>query len=240
MDIRLLLTSAGPHCKPIKCDEGQRVFLTLKPGKEAFAADGSGVLIATIAGVDLICSNGGSGQWDYQLSIENSEIAPGQTVVASDVLGVCCLDCGTEALLAKLRRGFALNDTVESFSVFADNEQVQSGEYRLFRRHSGLLLKSMEVSVAQIVSPGGPYPPQPGTLRIKPLGTPTQTLGPWVELGSGALINPATSTPMTARFEFSPPLTFLGGRAFGVNVIRQDNTIYRGLEVHLQFSPIEP
>ncbi len=240
MDIRLLLTSAGPHCKPIKCDEGQRVFLTLKPGREDSAMDGSGVLIATIAGVDLICSNAGSGQWDYQFSIQNSEIAPGKTVVASDILGVCCIDCATEAMLAKFQRSDALNYTVESFAVFAENQQVQSGEYRLFRRHTGVLLKSMEVSVAQIVSPGGPYPPQPGTLRIKPLGTPAHTLGPWSELGNGALINPATSTPMTARFEFSPPLTFLGGRAFGVNVIRQDNTIYRGLEVHLQFSPIEP
>jgi hypothetical protein len=240
MDIRLLLTSAGPHCKPIKCDEGHRVFLTLKPGKEDFAADGSGVLIAGIVGVDLICSNAGSGQWDYQFSIEGGQIAPGKTVLASDILGVCCIDCANEAMLAKLRRRDALNYTVESFAVFADDEQVQSGEYRLFRRHTGALLKSMEVSVAQIVSPGGLYPPQPGTLRIRPLGTPTHALGPWSELGSGALINPATPTPMTARFEFSPPLPFLGGRAFGVNVIRQDNTIYRGLEVHLQFSPIEP
>jgi hypothetical protein len=239
MDIRLLLTSAGPHCKPIKCGEGQRVFLTLKDGKQDFAADGSGVLIATITDEGLLCSNGGNGQWDYQFSIESSEIAVGKTVTAADILGVCCLDCGTEALLAKLRRSDARDFTVESFSIFSDDEEVEAGEYRLFRRHSSVFLYSMEVSVAQILPEGGPYPPEPGMLRVKPLATPAQALGPWSEMATGAVINPASSTPLTARFKFSPPLLLHGGRAFGVSVLPPEDGTYRGLEVHLQFSPID-
>lgn len=239
MDIRLLLTSAGPHCKPIKCGEGQRVFLTLKDGKQDFAADGSGVLIATITGDNLLCSNGGSGQWDYQFSIESSEIAVGKTVTASDILGVCCLDCGTEALLAKLKRSDSHDFTIESFSLFGDDEEVEAGEYRLFRKHSSILLYSMEISVAQIVPAGGPYPPEPGTLTVKPLGTPIQTVGPWSELAAGAVINPASETPLTARFQFSPPLILQGGKAFGVGVLPPEVGTYRGLEVHLQFSALE-
>lgn len=239
MDLRLLLTSAGPHCKPIACEEGGRAFLTLKEGKEHFAADGSGVLVASITASDLLCSNGGYGQWDYQFSIDPEEIASGETVSASDIQGVCCVDCGAAALLAKLARSDARDFTVESFRVFEDDAEVVAGDIRLFRKHNPILIHSMEVSVAQVVLEEGPYPPEPGTLDVTPLSTPVQVASPWGALGDAATVDPATSTPLTARVEFSPPVLLPGGAAFGINVQPENEGAFLGLEVHLQFSLLD-
>lgn len=234
MDIRLSLESAGPHCKPLKCGEGQRAFLFLKSGFEDRTADGSGIVVATITSTSLLCANAGGGRWDYLFSIDPSEIAPTKTVSAADVASVCCLECDSEALLRKIKQADARDFTVESFRVFGDDEEVEAGEFRLFRKHSEILLQSMEISVAQIVS-GYAYA-SPGKLTVKPLSTPEQALGPWGELAAGAVIDPASSTPMTARFEFVPPLKLDGGRAFGVNVFPETEGTHFGLEVHLQFS----
>jgi hypothetical protein len=234
MDIRLILDSAGPHCKPLKCGVGQRALLSLKDGFEDRTADGSGVVVATISAASLFCANAGGGRWDYLFSIDPSEIAPTKTVAASDVASVCCLECDSEALLKKLKRAEARDFTIESFRIFDDEEEVEAGEFRLFRKHTDVLLIAMEVSVARIH--GGYGYAEPGKLTVKPISTPEQALGPWAEIGAGAVIDPATSTPMTARFEFVPPLKLEGGRAFGVNVFPENEGAFSGLEVHLQFS----
>jgi hypothetical protein len=235
MDIRLLLDSAGPHCQPLKCGEGQRAFLILKDGFEGRTADGSGVIVATISAVTLLCANAGGGRWDYLFSIEPEEIAPTQTVAASDIASVCCLECDSEALLRKIRRAEARDFTIESFRIFGDEEGVEAGEFRLFRKHSSILLQAMEVSVARIDG-GYPYAYEPGKLTVRPVSTPAQALGPWGTIGDGAVIDPASSTPLTARFEFVPPLLLDGGRAFGVNALPETAGAHFGLEVHLQFS----
>jgi hypothetical protein len=234
MDIRLLLDSAGPHCKPLRCDAGARAFLFLKSGFEDRTADGSGVVVATISSVSLLCSNAGAGKWDYLFSIAPDEIAPTKTVAASDVVSVCCLECDSEALLRKIKRVEARDFTTESFRVFGDEEGVAAGEFRLFRKHTDVLLIAMEVSVARIN--GGDGYAEPGRLTVTPISTPEQALGPWAGIGAGAVIDPATSTPMTARFEFVPPLKLDGGRALGVNVLPENVGAFFGLEVHLQFS----
>jgi len=234
MDIRLLLDSAGPHCKPLKCGVEQRAFLVLKDGFEDRTTDGSGVIVATISAVSLLCSNAGGGKWDYLFSIDPAEIAPTKVITAADVASVCCLECDSEALLRKIKRAEARDFTIESFRIFGDEEEVEAGEFRLFRKHNDVTLIAMEVSVARIV-PGEPYV-EPGKLTVKPISTPVQSLGPWGQIGTGAIVDPASSTPMTARFEFLPPLKLDGGRAFGVNVLPEIAGDYLGLEVHLQFS----
>lgn len=237
MDIRLLLDSAGPHCKPIECGAGQRALLLLKDGFEDRTADGSGVVVATISSVSLLCANAGGGRWDYLFSIDPAEVAPTKTVSAQDVASVCCLKCDSDALLRKIKRAEARDFTVESFRVFGDEEEVEAGEFRLFRKHSSILLQSMEISIAELVSGYG-YS-SPGKLTVKPLSTPEQSLGPWSEIAVGAVIDPASSFPMTARFDFIPPLRLDGGRAFGVNVLPETEGTHFGLEVHLQFSKAE-
>jgi hypothetical protein len=234
MDIRLLLDSAGPHCQPLKCGEGQRAFLILKDGFEGRTADGSGVIVATISAASLLCANGGGGRWDYLFSIDPAEVAPTMTVSASDVASVCCLECDSEALLRKIRRAEARDFTIESFRIFGDEEEVEAGEFRLFRKHTDVVLIAMEISVARIH--GGYGYAEPGKLTVKPISTPEQALGPWSEIGAGAILDPASSTPMTARFEFLPPLLLEGGRAFGVNVLPELEGSFSGLEIHLQFS----
>jgi hypothetical protein len=234
MDIRILLNSDGPHCKPIKCGPGQRVLLTLKEGFEDRTADGSGVVIATIGDDSLLCANAGGGRWDYLFSIDSSEIAPTRSVSASDVASVCCLECDSEALLKKIKQAEIRDFTIESFRIFDDEEEVEAGEFRLFRMHRDIVLTSMEISVARIHDTDG-YA-EPGKLTVKPISTPAQSLGPWAEIGTGAVIDPASSTPMTARFNFIPPLTLEGGRAFGVNVLPEREEAFSGLEIHLQFS----
>jgi len=235
MDIRLLLDSAGPHCKPIKCGPGQRAFLILKDGFEDRTADGSGVVVATIGADALLCANAGGGRWDYLFSIELSEVAPTKTISASDVATVCCLECDSEALLRKIKMAEIRDFTTESFRVFDDEEEDDAGEFRLFRMHGDIVLTSMEISVARIH--GGYGYAEPGKLVVKPISTPEQALGPWGQIGDGAVIDPASSTPMTARFEFIPPLKLEGGRAFGVNVLPENEGSFSGLELHLQFSP---
>lgn len=236
MDIRLLLPSVGPHCKPISCGVGRQVFLSLKEGKEGLTADGSGIVVATIVASDLLCASAGGGQWDYGFTIDESEIAPSATLVATDILSVCCIECDSDALLRKLRMVNANDSTSESFRVFGDDEIVETGEIRLFRRHSTILLRSMEVSVARIDG-GYPYSYDPGKLFVKPLATPEQALGPWAALVlEGAVIDHASSTPLTARYDFVPPLLLEGGRAFGVGVLPENEGAHFGLEVHLQFS----
>jgi hypothetical protein len=172
MDIRLLLDSAGPHCKPIKCGQGQRVFLTLKDGFEDRTSDGSGVVVATIGADALLCSNAGGGRWDYLFSIDPSEIAPTKVIGASDIATVCCLECDSEALLKKIKRAEVRDFTTESFRLFEDEDDVEAGEYRLFRMHSDIVLHSMEVSVARIH--GGYGYAEPGKLTVKPISTPEQ------------------------------------------------------------------
>lgn len=237
MDIRLLLDSAGPHCKPIKCGQGQRVFLTLKEGFEDRTTDGSGVVIATIGAEALLCSNAGGGKWDYLFSIDSSEVAPTKIITASDVATVCCLECDSEALLKKIKRAEIRDFTTESFRVFGEEDEVEAGEYYLFRMHRDITLTSLEISVSRIHDTDG-YS-EPGKLTVKPIATPAQALGPWGEIAAGAVIDPASSTPMTARFNFIPPLTLEGGRAFGVNVLPEMEGAFSGLEVHLQFSTAE-
>lgn len=239
MDITLLIPSAGPHCKPLECGQGGVVFIHLKPGNEMKTADGSGILVGTIAQVQLICSNAGSGQWAYTFTVSDSEIAAGQSVDPSHVAEVCCLRCDTRALFAKLRRAEALSPMLESFLVFDEETPVEVGQFKLFRMHGSIFLRAMEVSVGRIDSEDGPYPEAPGKLFVKPLATPEQALGPWIELATGATVDTASSFPMTARFEFSPPLMLEGGRAFGVGVDFEQEGVFHGLEVHLEFSLTE-
>lgn len=234
MDIRLLLDSVGPHCKPIKCGPGQRAFLILKDGFEDRTADGSGVVVATIGANALLCSNAGGGRWDYLFSIDPAEIAPTKEINAADIGSVCCLECDSEALLRKIKRAEVRDFTTESFRIFNDDEGVEAGEFRLFRMNSDIVLHSMEISVARIH--GGYGYAEPGKLTVKPISTPEHALGPWAEIDTGAVIDPASSTPMTARFKFIPPLTLEGGRAFGVNVFPENEGSFSGLEIHLQFS----
>lgn len=236
MDIRLLLDSAGPHCKPLKCGVGGQVFLTLKSGMEDRTADGSGVVIATIGAVSLLCSNAGSGKWDYLFSIDPSEVAPTKTVNAADVINVCCMECDSAALLRKMKRAEIRDFSTESFRVFNDEEEVVAGQYRLFRMHSDIALEWIEISVSEIQAGYGYAYGEPGKLTVRPIVTPEHAPGPWAEIANGAVIDPASSTPMTARFEFIPSLTLDGGRAFGVGVIPEKAGDFAGLEVHLQFS----
>jgi hypothetical protein len=158
-------------------------------------------------------------------------------ITASDVATVCCLECDSEALLRKIKQAEIRDFTTESFRIFDDEEEVEAGEFRLFRMHSTIVLTSMEVSVAQIH--GGFGYAEPGKLAVKPVSTPEHSLGPWGEIAAGAVIDPASSTPMTARFKFIPPLTLEGGRAFGVNVLPEIQGSFFGLEIHLQFSTAE-
>lgn len=234
MDIRLLLESAGAHCKPIKCGQGQRVFLILREGFEDRTSDGSGVVVATIGQEALFCSNGGNGKWDYLFSVDSAEVAPTKVITASDVATVCCLECDSEALLRKIKQAEIRDFTTESFRVFDDGEEVGAGAFRLFRMHSSIVLTSMEISVSRIH--GGHGYDEPGKLTVKPISTPEHALGPWGEIAAGAIIDPASSTPMTARFEFIPPLTLEGGRAFGVHVLPEIEGSFSGLEIHLQYS----
>ena len=194
-------------------------------------------MVATIGAESLLCSNAGGGRWDYLFSIDPSEAAPTKAIGASDIATVCCLECDSEALLKKIKRAEIRDFTTESFRLFEDDEEVEAGEFRLFRMHSDIVLHSMEVSVTQIH--GGYGYAEPGKLTVKPVSTPEQALGPWAEIAAGAVIDPASSTPMTARFEFIPPLTLDGGRALGVNVLPEVEGSFSGLEIHLQYSNAE-
>lgn len=245
MEIQLSLTSAGPHCHPIACEAGDKAFLRLKEGFEDRTADGSGVLVADIAAAILVCSSAGEGKWLYTFDIPNDQIAAGAAITPESVANACCVECGTRALLDKLAAAQSLDYNTEVFRVFEDGEAVAPGETRLLRRHTGIRLHSMEVSAQSIeavppVTSGGSAP-DPGKLTVRPIVTPEQAQGPWSEAvpGSpGAVLDSASSTPLTARYAFSPPFVLDGGKAFGVNHLPDTEGAYHGLEVHLQFATL--
>lgn len=235
MDIRILLQSQGIHCRPIECGQGARAVLYLKSGLEGRSRDGSGVLLATIAHAALIGNIGGLGQWDYQFTVDPGEIAVGESVAPADVGSVCCLGCDAEAAIRKIRQVQTTDFTIESFRVFGPTDIVSAGEVKLFRRHTAIQITAMEVSVDSFET-GYPYSTMPATLEVRPIITSAQTSSPWIETGGAAIINPASSTPLTARYVFPTPLEVGGGSAFGANLYLEPSGNFRGLEVHLELN----
>jgi len=238
MNLSLILLIDAPNltCPALECGVNAAVAIQLKTASVPKSRDGSGWLIGTIAAADRYCNE----KWRYAFSIPESEVSPEvataqETLEAGDVASVCCLECGDEMLLAKLKARTVTNFTSESFRLFDDTEPIANGSLRLFRRHSTILIHAIEASCEAHVS-GYPYAAEPQPIELSFLASPSQQAGPFTDLGADPLIiDPASATPLTGRVSFVPALEIPGGSAFAVNVNCPDPDQHLGLEVHVDY-----
>lgn len=246
MNLTLILLIDAPNltCPALECGVGAPVALQLHSASVAKSRDGSGWLVGTISSLGRYCNE----KWKYVFAIPDTEVSDEvkQSLVdlaASDVLGVCCLECGDRLLLDKLAVREVTNFTSESFRLFGDEDTIEIGAFRLLRRHSTILIRAIEASVEQHVA-GYPHAAEPQPIHLSFLASPAHQTGPLMDLFPAEenvlVIDPAGATPLAGRIQFVPPLEIVGGRAFAVNVEAPDPDQHLGLDVHVDYQVVEP
>lgn len=251
--VSLTLYSAKVGCPPISCCKaGSPVTFQLAPTSAAKAADGCGWITGVLTEDCKPVCQIGAGDWIYRIAFPDEEIAPGATILASDLateagdIGLCCLTCGDIMLLDKLacigdtRSGFR-----ESFLIFGRETPHSPGDFPLMRNHSSIEISAIEASI-QSHKTGYPYAEDPGKVTITFLTTPAQQAGPFSAVTTETLvIDPASTTPLSNRIEFAPDENFNrliipAGADFAIQPSSDEPGSHCGLEIHVEFKIVEP
>jgi hypothetical protein len=134
----------------------------------------------------------------------------------------------------------------ESFRIIDDNLPIILGDTRLFRRHSPLLIYGFDVSVYRHDT-GYPYGYENDPVRVRLISAPEQENSPYTNVPTKnnenpeAIVDPSSSSPLTARYQFEEPALISGGQSIGINTNCNDASNHFGLEVHIDYEilPIE-
>lgn len=246
-EINLLIDTDNVTCPPLECySAGDLVMLQLDDGLENKSADASGFLEAEIVSAAPFSQLGAGGKWNYRFTIDDSELNEGESLDAEHISGVCCLECDSKAILAKLKSRSLMNYTTEAFRIFEDDVALTNGDVRLFRRHANILLHAVEVACQKHDAGGYLYAYEPGDVVCSVITSPAQLNSPWSVLmnpsGSPvrATLLPSSSTPLTARLELPVPIQIAGGSNVGLNINAPDPEAHFGLEAHFDFEILTP
>jgi hypothetical protein len=248
--IDIALRSNMPGCAPLSCGLGGLLAVELKSDSVAKGRDGSGWVIGTIIAKPYPLNTVGPSDWVYKVAFDeaefsdeviNGDLAP---LVVADIangdgaIGLCCLQCGDLMLLDKIAAIQTRTLNRESFRLFAHDEEIAIGVHRLFRNHSAIEIHAIEVSCEEHLTG---YPAvEPQSFAIRLVRTEPQQAGPFNDATTlDAILSPASTTPLTAKVEFAPPLIIPAGAGVGVNINSSDPAQHLGLEVHIDFRVID-
>lgn len=248
--LNISLRSDIPACPPLSCGQGGLLAVELKSDSIAKSRDGSGWIIGTIANKPYPLNTVGPSDWVYQVTFNEVEFS--DEVINGDLdplevadiasgdgaIGLCCLHCGDLMLLDKIAAIQTRTLNRESFRFFAHDEEFVIGVHRLFRNHSAIEIHAIEVSCEEHLTG---YPAvEPQSVAIRLVRTEPQQAGPFNDAtGTDVVLDPASTTPLTAKLEFAPPLLIPAGAGVGININSADPAQHLGLEVHIDFRVID-
>lgn len=247
----IALRSNIPGCPPLSCGLGALLAVELKSDSIGKGRDGSGWVIGTIIAQPYSQNTVGPSDWVYQVSFNEAEfsdevingdlepLAVADIASGEGAIGLCCLQCGDLMLLDKIAAIQTRALSRESFRLFAHDEEIAIGVQRLFRNHSAIEIHAIEVSCEEHVA-GYPYAAEPQSVAIRLVRTEPQQAGPFNDAtDTDVVLNPAATTPLTAKLEFAPPLIIPAGAGVGININSTDPAQHLGLEVHIDFRVID-